>query len=258
MKKNSLVLAFLLVCCVTQAQTALVDEEFNDAPDGNRFGAFSLNNYQTDIADWSYEIDNFAKISGDNSLYLNIFNSGTEWWALQVRTDEFPGQTWKDVFEVSFKAASSVATAFDFKAEGEMNFNYRVELPGAETVRDFKFRTAPMDRDGFIVFFFALGTAPAGEYWFDAFKVVKVDESAIASPETDAFDVYCFDGRLFVHPENPVNNAKIKVFNVLGQEVAKANISGEKTDLPLGKGIYLVSVTDESGKTAAVKKVINQ
>jgi hypothetical protein len=165
-------------------------------------------------------------ISGDNSDYINVFNSGTDWWALQVRTDEFPGQQQGDIFEVSFKAASSVATAFDFKAQGQLDFTYRVELPGNEEVKDFKFQTTPMDGNGFIVFFFALGKVPAGEYWFDAVKIVRKDETAI--------------GHIAL-----TENAPYTVYNLSGLAVARGITNGEAiaTD-NLASGVYILKTAN--------------
>lgn len=161
---------------VEENEKVLVNEEFDGNFNNNLIGAFSINNYQTDVADISFNKDITGVLSQANSLHLNLKNSGSEWWAIQVRADGIPVEEGK-VYTVSFKAKASKDVTFDFKSEGPLSHSQPVSLK-ANQVTDIAFDLNAAGSDGNSVMFLALGnTGNDYDIWIDSIMIKKKAQS---------------------------------------------------------------------------------
>lgn len=149
----------------------ILEEEFDGEFEDDVIGAFSMNNFDSDNgAAWAYDVDKTSVLSGVNSLHINVIQSNTEFWTLQVRADNQPVKQGR-TYNIKFKLKASKDVIFDFRTEGPLSHTEAISLKAGE-VKDFSFDTAPAGGDGNCVIFFALGnTGNNYDVWIDAVKL---------------------------------------------------------------------------------------
>ncbi|HBL34766.1 MAG TPA: RagB/SusD family nutrient uptake outer membrane protein [Porphyromonadaceae bacterium] len=162
---------------VSLPSETILDEGFDGELEGNALGAFTLNNYQDQIAAWTYDVDKTGVFGSGNALHVKVANSGSEFWALQVRADNQPIKKGRN-YTVSFKVKASKDVTFDFKAEGPLAHSQTVTLKANEA-KELTFDTAAGTADGNCVIFFALGATENNyDIWFDSVNLIMKEQAA--------------------------------------------------------------------------------
>ncbi|HBX46645.1 MAG TPA: RagB/SusD family nutrient uptake outer membrane protein, partial [Porphyromonadaceae bacterium] len=162
---------------VSLPSETILDEGFDEELEGNALGAFTLNNYQDQIAAWTYDVDKTGVFGSGNALHVKVANSGSEFWALQVRADNQPIKKGRN-YTVSFKVKASKDVTFDFKAEGPLAHSQTVTLKANEA-KELTFDTAAGTADGNCVIFFALGATENNyDIWFDSVNLIMKEQAA--------------------------------------------------------------------------------
>ena len=163
---------------------AIISEEF----DGPTY-AFTLENFQTELAAWSVSQDTNSVLSGVNSAYMNITSSGDQWWALQVRAANIQVLA-SSVLSISFDIKSSAALNFDFVIEGaNPRMLFPVSLAAGET-KHYSFTTDEFINGGNTFFMFGLGnsTVSGSEVWLDNVQIEVVSVDLVNMPVEEEFD----------------------------------------------------------------------
>lgn len=155
-----------------------IEEEFDSDPDGKFFGLFSFENYTGGAVDAAYTFskDSGSVLSGTNSAHLNIFNSGSEWWMIQVRMENLIIET-NTIVDVSFEIKSTEDISFLSRIEGAGNEveDEIISVLAGET-KTVNYQTGTLTNATIATFMLAMGssitTAPA-EVWIDKVKLRK-------------------------------------------------------------------------------------
>lgn len=147
----------------------LLNEEFNNL-NSNIAGNLFLNNYSSSDSFWSYSIDNSNLLNGNNALRINVGNTGSDFWTLQVRTGDIP--IWADKkYFVSFVAKSDKDVTVEFRSEGPLNHIEKINLQAGK-VSYFNFELNSPVFDALGVMFFALGNTGSNyNLWLDNLKI---------------------------------------------------------------------------------------
>ena len=162
----------------------IISEEF----DGPTY-AFEFNNYQPTETTVAFSQDTSGVLSGANSAKVDITVSGTEWWAIQVRS-----------VDLNLLASSTLSFSFDIKSSADLNFNVVVEgendpqnfpvsLLAGET-KHYSFTTAELVNQGIHKLIFGLGSSTAGaaEVWIDNVQVEGDPVPNMNIPLVEEFD----------------------------------------------------------------------
>ncbi len=166
--------AFGYAAGVLPAQTVL-EESFNNPLNGAKAGIFSMNRYD-DAASWEYAIDNTGKLGSGNALKIDVKNSGSAFWALQVRNESFnyeAGRTYK----ASFKVLSTKKISFDLRFENGFDYIKTITLE-ANQPTTIEVETTESSRTGSNAnVMLALGGS-GSDYtlWVDDFKVTAMEK----------------------------------------------------------------------------------
>jgi len=172
------VVAAAIMAIGSPSFAALIEEEFDAYPGSTftyeNFGGGAINTYSQDTG---------SVLSGVNSLKLDITNSGTDWWALQVRAPVTVAAG--DVLEVSFQIKSTAELGFWSRIEGDAgivpggSMNEWVAVAAGET-KTVTYQMAPMVGTGGALYMLALGnsTPGAAEVWVDNIQVTVIPEPA--------------------------------------------------------------------------------
>ncbi|MBD1420596.1 RagB/SusD family nutrient uptake outer membrane protein [Sphingobacterium chuzhouense] len=151
----------------------LLDEKFEIPIEGNKAGIFNMNKYD-EAASWSYEIDNTDKLGDQNALKIDVANSGSEFWALQVRNETFTYETGRQ-YKLSFIALSDKNIRFDIRFENGFDHVETISLE-ANTPTEIEIETSESSRTGNNAnVMLALGNSGSNfTLWIDNFKVTSV------------------------------------------------------------------------------------
>ena len=149
-----------------------VVEEFDSAPDGKFFGLFSFENYPGGAVNASYTFsqDTGSVLSGTNSAHLNITNSGSDWWMIQLRLENLIIET-NTIVDVSFVVKSTEDISFTSRLEGAGNEaeSEIITVLAGET-KAVNYQTGTLTNANISTFLIAMGNsitnAPA-EVWID-------------------------------------------------------------------------------------------
>lgn len=155
---------------VEEPEKIILNEDFEGEISDNVFGAFSMNNFQEDVASFSFDKDTEQSFADGNSLHLTIENSGNEWWAIQVRADGIPVDAGKE-YTISVKIKASKDISFDLRSEGPLAFTKTINLAANEST-EISFSMGQAAETGNAVIFFALGNSGNDyEVWFDSVEL---------------------------------------------------------------------------------------
>jgi len=161
-----------------------ISEEF----DGPEY-AFTFVNYEEGVAFYTPSQDTNGVLSGANSAKLDIFDSGSAWWAIQVRATEFVYAT--SIVSISFDIKSTAALSSIFRVEGPNDpEDFPVSLLAGET-KHYEFLTTKSINGGPTTFMFALGASLFGvpaEVWIDNVQIEVVSSEFVDMPVVEEFD----------------------------------------------------------------------
>lgn len=166
--------AFGYATGVLPAQTVL-EESFNNPLKGTKAGIFSMNKYD-DAASWEYAIDNTGKLGDGNSLKIDVGNSGSAFWALQVRNENFNYEAGRS-YKASFKVLSTKNISFDLRFENGFDYIKTITLE-ANQPTTIEVETTESSRTGTNAnVMLALGGS-GSDYtlWVDDFKVTAAEK----------------------------------------------------------------------------------
>lgn len=162
---------------VQTPERVLINETFEGQFADNVIGAFTVNNFQADQASLSYQTADNTTLSSSKSMNLSVDNSGTEWWAIQIRADNIEVEEGKS-YSVSFKALSDKNVNFSFRAEGSISHSEDISLE-ANVAKTVQFELTSPHTSGGSVMFLALGNT-GGDYdlWIDDVVIKRNAETA--------------------------------------------------------------------------------
>jgi hypothetical protein len=221
----------------------------------NVLGDFTFGTF---AGSWTYTIENDPQNADNKCLCLEP-SEAAEWWAYQFRTANYRTLEGKQ-YTVSFKAKSPVDNAFCFRAEGNVTFDYNVELSGDNEFETFTFDTSPMDKEGVTTFLFAFGQ-PA-----EAGNIIYLDDIVIKPKSGDGIrpilketkiPVLFFDNRL----KFPANlQADVQVYDLRGILITQGKVGNGFRTLTVQNGhrILIVKIIDKQGNADTSKVMLSR
>ena len=253
--------------------TLPIMEEFDIAPNENKFGVFDFNNYgSADVADPNYtaytiEQDATGMLSGTNSAKMNITATGNQWWTIQVRLGTIDVNA-GDKLEVSYTAISTMDMSFRTALETANTahdpepFRIQVDLKPYER-RTISYTTPvypAFSQDWFMI---AAGnsTTIAGTLWIDSISIKAIPgvngiKDFVAK---EKWQITQLDNLLQIESNGISNSLKVEFFDLLGRKFASQNIQHtgtSKVTLPeYHNAIYIVRIMDEHNNFLAGKKI---
>ncbi|WEK34319.1 MAG: RagB/SusD family nutrient uptake outer membrane protein [Candidatus Pseudobacter hemicellulosilyticus] len=161
---------------IAEPETVL-QESFDGSLNGEVFGNLTLKNFDgSGNSEWIYSKDGSGKLTGDNSLQVEVKRSGAEFWTLQIRTGDVPIVTNKN-YTISFRAVADKDVSFDFRSEGPLGHTERINLT-ANQVRDISIPLNAPGGAGNAVMFFALGNTGSNYHlWLDELRLTATLKS---------------------------------------------------------------------------------
>jgi len=158
-------------------EKVVANETFEGSFSDNVVGAISVNNFQADQASLAYATGENSSVSSSRAMKLSIDNSGTEWWAIQIRADNIEVEEGKP-YSVSFKALANKNVDFSFRAEGSVAHTENISLE-ANVMQTIDFQLTSPHTSGGSVMFLALGNT-GGDYelWIDDLVIKRNAETA--------------------------------------------------------------------------------
>jgi hypothetical protein len=222
----------------------------NDPSNLGNTGAFNFGGG----AVWTYGLETNYPITGTKSAYLNITNTGSDWWTLQYKIDSKFPVTAGLKYKVTFKIQSSVANTILFKVQDVVDFTQTLNLKGAYDVETFSIVTSAVDRSaGTANFMWAFGTpgVPA-EVWIDDIvieemqPVLSVNERSI-----DKVKVWSAANEIIIDSSE---RGSATVYSITGQKILSTPYASGRTSLPIANNTFvLVQLKGANGATKIVK-----
>jgi len=226
----------------------------NDLSNLGNTGAFNFGGG----AAWTYGLETNYPITGAKSAYLNITNTGSEWWTLQYKIDsKFPVKAGLK-YKATFKIQSSVANTIMFKVQDVVNFTKTLSLKGGYEVETFSIITSAMDRSAATAnFLWAFGNpgVPA-EVWIDDIVIEEMQPLlSVVDRSIDKVKVWSTGNEIII--DSP-EQGSATVYSITGQRILSTPYNSGRTSIPLSNNKFvLLQLKAADGATKTVKVLLN-
>lgn len=204
---------------------------------------------------WTYGLETNYPITGTKSAYLNITNTGSDWWTLQYKIDsQFP-VTEGLKYKITFKIQSKVVTKVTFKVQALQNFTQELTLKGGYETETISIISNRMDASGPNAnFIWGFGNpAVPTEVWIDDIVIEEMRTEALSVIDRSFEKVKVWSAANEIIIDSP-ELGSATVYSITGQKILSTSYTSGRTSLPIANNkIVLVQLKDANGATKIVK-----
>ena len=238
---------------------SVFSEDFENATVGpNNIGnteAFNFGAGNGTTSAWNFGLETNYPITGAKSAYLNISNTGTEWWNLQYKIDSKFPVTAGLKYKVTFKIQSKLPTKVTFKVQALQDFTQELNLKGGYETETFSIIVNRMDGSGSSAnFIWGFGNPGAPtEVWIDDIVIEEMQLVPLSVNERSIDKVKVWSAANEIIIDSPERGAAT-VYSITGQKILSKPYASGRTSLPIANNTFvLVQLKAANGATKIVK-----
>lgn len=238
---------------------SVFSENFENATVGpNNIGNTEAFNYGAGngkTSAWNFGLETNYPITGNKSAYLNITNTGSDWWNLQYKIDsKFPVAAGYK-YKITFKIQSKLATKVTFKVQALQDFTQELTLKGGYETETISIVSNRMDASGNNAnFIWGFGNpAVPTEVWIDDIVIEEMRPQALSVIERSIDNVKVWSAANEIIIDSP-ELGSATVYSITGQKILSTPYTSGRTSLPIAnKKFVLVQLKDANGAMKIVK-----
>jgi hypothetical protein len=238
---------------------SVFSEDFENATVGpNNIGNTEAFNYGASngtTSAWNFGLETIYPITGAKSAYLNVSNTGTEWWNLQYKIDSKFPVTAGLKYKVTFKIQSKLATKVTFKVQALQDFTQELNLKGGYETETFSIIVNRMDGSGGnanFIWGFGNPGVPT-EVWIDDIVIEEMQLVPLSVIERSIDKVKIWSAANEIIIDSPERGAAT-VYSITGQKILSTTYTSGRTSLPIANNTFvLVQLKAANGASKTVK-----